>query len=254
MATKRRKWMQPCVVAIAIALPAGTAQSGAPFQTDDPGVVGAGRVELLVFDQVTLAGRTRSGSAPGVEWHWGVRDGTEIDVTSALASSASSDTGTRRGYGDTTIGLKYRLVPESVTAPLVSLVPKVTFATGSAARGLGNGGNRLLLGVAIQKEIAAGFVTYANAAYTFNNGRDNRDFWFAGWVVQRQLSPEWVVGAELFATSAQAVGHRGSTGVNVGGYYLFDPNDPLLFSLGRGVANVHETNRVSSYIGYQRSF
>ncbi len=252
--TKRRNCLRRSVVAIAIALPAGAAHCGAPFQTDDPGVVAAGHFELLVFDQATLAGATRTGSAPGVEWHWGVRDGTELDVTSALAFSASPDAGTRRGYGDTTIGVKYRLVSESASTPLVSLVPKVTLATGSAGRGLGNGGGRLLLGVAMQKENGAGFVTYANVAYTINNGPDNRDFWFAGWVVQRQLSPRWVAAAEVFATTAPAAGQRGSTGVNVGGYCLLDPNDQLLFSLGRGVANVHETNRVSSYIGYQRSF
>jgi len=252
--TKRRNCLQRCVVASAIALAAGAAQCGAPFQTDDPGVVAARQVELLVFDQATLAGATRTGSAPGVEWHCGVRDGTELDVASALAFSASPDAGTRRGYGDTTIGLKYRLVSESASTPLVAIVPKVTLATGSASRGLGNGGGRLLLGAAMQKEGGAGFVTYANAAYTINNGRDNRDFWFVGWVVQRQLSPQWVAGAEVFATTAQAAGQRGSTGVNVGAYYLCDPKDQLLFSLGRGVANVHETNRASSYIGYQRSF
>jgi hypothetical protein len=252
--TKRRNCLWRCVVAFAIALPSGAAQCGAPFQTDDPGVVAAGQVELLVFDQATLAGSTRTGSAPGVEWHWGIQDGTELDVTSALAFSASPDAGTRRGYGDTTIGLKLRLVSESASTPLVSIVPKITLATGSAGRGLGNGGGRLLLGVAMQKKSGAGFVTYANAAYTINNGRDNRDFWFVGWVVQRQLSPQWVAGAEVFATTAPATGQRGGTGVNVGAYYLFDRNDQLLFSLGRGVANVDETNRVSSYIGYQRSF
>ena len=47
---------------------------------------------------------------------------------------------------------------------------------------------------------------------------------------------------------------RGSAGFNVGGYYLLDERDQALFSLGRGLSNVHETNRVSAYVGYQHSF
>jgi hypothetical protein len=184
----------------------------------------------------------------------GVTDDTEVDIASALAFSAASDTGTHRGYGDTTIGVKYRLVAETANRPLVSFVPKITFATGSAARGLGNGGRRVLLGAAVQKGAEGAFTSYGNVAYAINDGAGNRDFWFAGWELQRELSPHWIVGAELFAKTAQTAGQRGSTGVNVGGYYLFDKQDQLLFSLGRGVANVHETNRVSSYVGYQRRF
>jgi len=230
-----------------------SAQCGAPFQTDDPGVLGGGHVDLLAFYQSTLAADTRSGNAPGVEVHVGVTDAAEVDFASALAFSTTSDTGTRHGYGDTTIGLKYMLMPETDRLPLVSLVPKVTLATGNADRGLGNGGTRVLVGVAAQKS-AGTFVTYGNVAYAVNEGSGNRDFWFAGWEAQRQLSDHWIVGAEVFASGAQAVGQHKSAGFNVGGYYVFDERDQALFSLGRGLSNVHDTNRVSAYVGYQRSF
>jgi hypothetical protein len=39
----------------------------------------------------------------------------------------------------------------------------------------------------------------------------------------------------------------------VGGYYLFGERDQALLSVGRGWSNVHETNRVSVYVGYQKS-
>ena len=229
------------------------AQCGAPFQTDDPGVIAGGHVDLLAFYQSTLAADTRSGNAPGVEVHVGVTDAAEVDFASALAFSTTSDTGTRHGYGDTTIGLKYMLMPETDRLPLVSLVPKVTLATGNADRGLGNGGTRVLVGVAAQKS-AGTFVTYGNVAYAVNEGSGNRDFWFAGWEAQRQLSERWIVGAEIFASGAQVVGQRASAGFSVGGYYAFGERDQALFSLGRGLSNVHETNRLSAYVGYQRSF
>lgn len=230
-----------------------SAQCGAPFQTDDPGVLAGGHVDLLAFYQSTLAADARSGNAPGVELHVGMTHAAEIDFASSLAFSTTSGSGTRRGYGDTTIGLKYMLMPETDRLPLVSLVPKVTLATGNADRGLGNGGTRVLVGVAAQKSVGT-FVTYGNVAYVVNEGSGNRDFWFAGWEAQRQLSDHWIVGAELFASGAQVAAQRGSAGFNVGGYYLLDERDQALFSLGRGLSNVHETNRVSAYVGYQHSF
>ena len=241
------------VALLAAALLPLNAQCGAPFQTDDPSVVAGGHVDLLAFYQSTLAADTRGGSAPGVELHVGVTDRAEVDVASSLAFSTTPDAGTRRGYGDTTIGLKYVLVQETERVPLVSFVPKITLATGNADRGLGNGGTRVLVGVAAQKSAEA-FATYGNVAYMVNEGAGNRNFGFAGWEVQRQLSDRWIVGAEVFASGAQAAGQRASAGFNVGGYYVFGERDQALFSLGRGLSNVHETNRVSAYVGYQRSF
>ena len=241
------------VLFLAFALIPLGARCGAPFQTDDPGVAAAGQVDLLAFYQRTLAGATGSGSAPGVEVHWGISDGLELDVASSLAFATAPDSGRGRGYGDTTLGLKYRLVDEASGVPMVSLVPKLTFPTGNANRGLGNGGTRALLGIAAQKQRGP-WQTYANLAYAIDNGPNNRNFWFAGAEVQRELSAHWIVGAEIFGMTAQSVGQHASTGFNLGGYYLVDERHQALFSLGRGLTNVHETNRVSAYVGYQISF
>jgi hypothetical protein len=237
---------------VAALLVSSGAKCGAPFQTDDPGIVLRGQVDVLAFYQSTLAADVRSGNAPGIELHVGVADRAEVDFAAALAFGTAPDAGTRRGYGDTTLGLKYVMVPETDAAPLVGFVPKITFATGNAGRGLGNGGTRVLVGVAAQKSIGSS-VTYGDVAYAVNTGAGNRDFWFAGWEAQRQLSEHWILGAEVFASGASVVGQRASTGLNVGGYYVFGERDQALFSVGRGLSNVHETNRLSVYLGYQKS-
>jgi hypothetical protein len=226
---------------------------GAPFATDDPSTVADRHVELLAFYQNTLAAAGRSGSAPGLELHFGAADGLELDVIPQVAFSTPAGEGTRRGYGDTTFGLKYRLFPESDARPLVSLVPKFVLQTGNADRGLGNGGNQVFLALAAQKTYGS-FQTYGNAGYWINNGAGNRNYWFLGWQAQYQLSHAWIVGAEIFHTSAQFSGQPSSTGFNVGGYYVFDPHSQLLFSMGRGLQNAGETNRVSAYLGFQLGF
>lgn len=237
----------------ALALSPLDAQCGAPFQTDDPAVVEFEHIEVLLFYQSTLAADGRAGSAPGLEVHFGVFENVEFDVAAPLAFNTPSGGSIQRGYGDTELGVKYAVITESADMPLVSLVPKVKLSTGNSGRGLGNGGSQVFLGIAAQKSWSD-LQAYANAGYWVNNGFDNRNYWFVGGQVQYQFSDTWVLGAEVFYTSPQAVSMPSSTGFNVGGYYIIDPHNQVLFSAGRGLQNAAETNRVSVYIGYQVSF
>jgi hypothetical protein len=239
--------------ALACALASGVAHAGAPFQTDDPGVVAAGRTEILVFHQSTLAGDARGGTLAGLEAHVGVVERLEIDVTAPLAFVRSSTSGASRGYGDTTLGVKYRLLDESDVAPAVSAVPKLVIATGRAGRGLGVGGEQVLLALSAQKSLAD-VQSYAAAGYWINRGPGGRNYAVFGWQVQRSVSERWTFGVEAFAVTAQANGQSTSTGFNIGGYYAIDERNQLLFSAGRGLRNVEQGNRASVYLGYQASF
>jgi hypothetical protein len=229
------------------------AVGGAPFQTDDPGVVLPGRFELVAFHQSTLAGDTRTGTLLGLELHAGVIERLEVDVTAPLAFVRTSGSGTERGYGDTALGFKYRVREETEDGPALSLVPKIVFPTGDAGRGLGSGGRQVLLALAVQKSVA-GVQSYATAGYWINRAPGGRDYAAFGWQVQRPVSERWTVGAEVFVVTAQSDGQTTSTGFNIGGYYTIDERNQLLFSAGRGLRNVEQGNRASAYLGYQASF
>ena len=241
-------WLFSALVAFPI-----NARCGAPFETDDPGTVAPAHAEALLFYQNTLGAAGRTGVSPGLESHFGVLEGIEVDVTTPLAFSTATGASSQWGYGDTTLGLKWRLVKGSEDSPLVSLVPRFTIPTGNSDKGLGNGGSQVFLALAAQKS-AGGFQTYGNAGYWINNGPDNRNYWFVGGQTQYRFSDHWIIGAEIFHTTSQTQGQPASTGFNVGGYYVFDPHRQLLFSAGRGLQNAAETNRVSVYLGFQMSF
>jgi len=241
-----------CLLAPLLAFPID-ARCGPPFVTDDPGTVARGHVELLLFYRSTLGGAGRTGASPGLEAHFGVLEGVELDVVPALAFSTPAGASTQRGYGDTTLGLKWRLVKESENSPLVTLVPKYTIATGDADKGLGNGGSQVFLALSAQKT-AGSLQTYGNAGYWINNGPGNRDYWFVGGTAQNRFSEHWILGAEVFYLTSPTRAQPESVGFNVGGYYVFDPRVQLLFSAGRGLKNAAETNRVSVYFGSQLSF
>jgi len=250
---RRRSGTASSLLLLALALIPCGARCGPPFQTDDPAVVAVGHTELLGFYQSSLTATSRTGTLPGLEVHLGPLEGVELDLITPLTFATTSGQGMQRGYGDTTFGVKYLLIRESETSPLLSLVPKLVLPTGNSNRGLGNGGSQILLAVAAQKAWGD-FQTYGNAGYWINNGPLNLNYWFVGWEAQYRFSPSWILGAEVFHTTAQVAGQPPSTGFNVGGVYFLDPRNQLLFSAGRGLQNVSATNRVSTYLGYQISF
>jgi hypothetical protein len=226
--------------------------AGAPFQTEDPAVIDVAHTDVLVFNQQTLSASGRSGALASAEIHYGVIPKLEVDIGMPYAFNFPTGGSAQRGYGDTTLEIKYRLVEEDEATPQVSLVPKLNLSTGNANRGLGNGGNQFVMALALQKS-SGKFQTNGNVGYWINNGSDNRSYWFLGWQAQYAFTSHLQLGIEIFHTSPQVVGQGPSTGFNGGGYYLFDSKNQILFSAGRGLQNAAEQNRVSTYLGYQHS-
>jgi hypothetical protein len=246
----RSRFLLPTLAILVAMMPEG-AFAGAPFQTDDPAVIDVGHSDVLVFSQQTLAASGRSGALAAAEGHYGLLPNLEVDLTMPYNFNFPAGGGAQRGYGDTTLGIKYRMMKETDTTPQLSFVPKLNLSTGNANRGLGNGGDQLFIALALRKSDGK-FQMNGNGGYWINNGADNRNYWFLGWQAQYAFTSHWQLGIEIFHTSPQVAGQGRSTGFNAGGYYLVDRKNQLLFSAGRGLQNA-EANRVSTYLGYQRS-
>jgi outer membrane putative beta-barrel porin/alpha-amylase len=240
-----------CLIVLSLASPA--AWCGPPFATDDPAVLEGGQMELLPFHQSTLTGSGRGGVLAGVEAHFGVAKNLEVDATASLAFARPFGERTHAGYGDTTLAFKYKLVDEAPGRPLVSLVPRINVATGSARRGLGNGGTQIFLAASLQRNFEP-FQTYVTAGYWLNRGASNRDYASAGWVVQRDFGRRWTLGIELFANGAASASQPPSIGFNAGGAYKRDAHGQWLFSAGRGIVHAAQNNRFSTYLGYLQAF
>ena len=227
--------------------------AGPPFRTDDPEAVEYQHAELYLFYQQTLAAEGRTGVLPAFEFNYGVYENVQLHLVAPAAFSTPSGLGATRGYGDTELGVKWQLNEESETMPMVGIFPLVELPTGNSDKGLGNGHTQVFIPVWLQKKWGD-FQTYGGGGYWINNGADNRNYWFVGWQAQYQVSEHVTLGAEIFHTTGQVADQGASTGFNVGGFYNFDEHNHLLFSAGKGVQNAAETNRVSSYAGYQYTF
>jgi len=87
-----------------------------------------------------------------------------------------------------------------------------------------------------------------------NPGVGNRNYWYFGWALQRQLARNVAVGAELFHQTASTVGGKDQTGFDLGVTYDLSEHYHLLFSAGQGLQNRTTTNAFSYYAALQITF
>jgi hypothetical protein len=257
---RRRTWRAGAVaawLASAITLPAA---AGPPFVTDDPEPVDDGHWEVYLFSAGAHGPGGTSGLGPSIEVNYGAVPNLQLHVISGLAFDDPAGGASRNGPSDTELGAKYRLIDPSPNDwwPQVGVFPLLEVPTGNAARGLGAGYTQAFLPVWLQKDFGK-WTTYGGGGYWINPGHGNRNYWFAGWLLQRQVTEKLALGAEVFYQTSSMQGRTSSTGFNFGGIYDVTSHDHVLISAGRGgllyaVDPAGVTDPFTYYAGFQWTF
>lgn len=251
-----RRISRDAMVAIVLACWAsGPAAAGPPFRTDDPIPVEPGHWEVFGFSTATRIRGDTSGILPGIDANYGAAPDLQLHAALPLAFDSPSGSGTRFGYGDTEFGFKYRFVTGDPAdwRPDVAIYPTIDFPTGNAAKNLGSGHTRVFLPLWFQKSIGK-WTTFAGPGYWVNPGSGNRNFWYFGWAVQRQVAENLAIGAEIFHQTADRRQGADQTGFDIGATYDLSEHYHLLFSAGRGVRHAATTNEFSYYAALQWTF
>jgi hypothetical protein len=249
------------IAAAIIALPPNPALAGPPFQTDDPEPVPYQHFEFYTFSIGTAIRGDTQGEGPAWEFNYGLIPNGQIHVIAPLTFDSPSGAPAQFGYGDTELGFKYRFVNEDNNGarPMVGIYPLLELPTGNENLGLGAGYTRAYFPLWVQKSVGD-WTTYGGGGYWINHGDGtaNRDYWFFGWLLQRQVTQQLAIGGELFHQTATVafgatnpVFTRPTTGFNIGAIYDFDQHNHLLLSVGAGLQNAPATNLFSWYLGYQ---
>jgi hypothetical protein len=226
------------------------ARGGPPYVTDDPEPVEYQHWEVYLASQYQHGSDGASGTLPQVEVNYGVMPNLQLHLIAPEAWDAPSGAIRHFGYGDTELGAKYRFLEETAGRPQVGVFPLVELPTGDSARGLGSGHTQVFLPVWLQKTAGA-WTTYGGTGYWINPGAGNRNWWFTGWLVQRQVLPSLAVGAEIFHESARSDGGESDTKMNVG--LIWDLNDTchILASIG---PTIQGPTGYQAYLGFQLTF
>jgi hypothetical protein len=215
-------------------------QAGPPFLTDDPEPVDLKHWEIYVFGQGDRTADANAVSGPAIEFNYGIAHNTQLHMVAPVASISSPGSGWTSGYGDTEIGVKYRLIDETDSFPQIGVFPMAELASGSSSRGLGNGRTWYRLPIWLQKSWGP-WTTYGGGGMAFNFALGQRNSGFAGWLVQHDIGQYLTVGTELFWQGNDATAGRGVADGNLGGYLKFSENFNLLFSLGHSLSGARNT-------------
>ena len=240
---------------------ASAAIAGPPFITDDPEPVELHHWEVYTFSAGAFDSHGATGQGPALEVNYGAAPNLQLHLIAPLAYDSPPAGPSILGMGDTELGFKYRFVDPGKDDwfPQVGVFPLLEIPTGDAKRGLGAGYVQAFLPVWIQKDFGK-WTTYGGGGYWINPGPGNRNFWYAGWLLQRQVTDRLTLGGEVFHTTSAQVGRPELTGFNLGGQYDFTEHYHLLFSGGEGGqlyavdASTVSPRALTYYLAFQWTF
>ena len=247
-------WRAAGLALVFSVLISAVATAGPPFRTDDPEPVDYKHWEFYTFSTGTHVSGDTSGVLPGVEFNYGLIENGMVHIVAPMAFDSPVGGPTQFGYGDTELGFKYRFIDEDKNGsrPSVGVFPLIELPSGSQTKGLGAGHVRAFLPVWVQKNFGD-WTTYGGGGYWINQDDNlgDKNYWFAGWVLQRKITDKLMLGGEIYHQTADTIDGVDSMGFNLGGQYDFDEHNHLLFSAGRGFQHASETNLYSWYVAWQ---
>lgn len=229
---------------------ASLAWAGPPFVTDDPEPVEFQHWEVYSASQLTHDAEGWSGTSPHLEVNYGAAPNLHLHIIAPVSFVAPAHGSTQFGYGDTELGAKYRFVGETECRPQIGTFPLIELPTGDRDHGLGSGETQGFLPLWLQKSFGP-WTTYGGGGYWINPGEGNRNWWFTGWEIQRQINSRLMLGVEVFHETSKEEGAGSATGFNVGAIVNLSELQHLLFSAGHSVQGPGEFH---TYIAYQLTF
>jgi hypothetical protein len=219
--------------------------AGPPFFTDDPQPVDFRRWEFYLSSQSQFSENSVDATLPHFEINYGLVPDVQVHLIVPMEYT-KRESSRDYSYINTEIGVKYRIINIDSSFQ-VGVFPIAELPTGKHVTLAGE--NKLKVFLPLWFQINSGkFASYGGAGYWINPGTGNKNWIYAGWQGQYDLSETITLGGELFYHTTDADDSKGGAGFNLGGYINIDEHNHILFSAGH---NLTGTNATTGYLGYQ---
>ncbi len=252
-----RSCQRICITVISFSLMVlvsySSAWAGPPFFTDDPETVEHLHWEVYAASQWEHDRHEgTSATLPHMEVNYGLIPDVQVHAIVPMAYLSPHEGPRQYGLGDMELGVKYRFIHEddACPTPQVGTFPIVVLPTGNSSRGLGEGRIKMFFPVWVQKSWGP-WTTYGGGGYWYHPGEGNRNYWFTGWLLQRDISRSLTLGAEIFNTSPKTRVESDETGFNIGGFLNLSEEQHILFSAGRDLKG---PSAFFAYLAFQWTF
>jgi hypothetical protein len=230
--------------ALALAFPA---LAGPPYITDDPEPTDLGHWEVFAYATGVHTAGDLAGEA-GADINYGAAKDLQLNlVVPAVFDTAG---GTAAGLGVLQAAAKYRFLHQDKTGwlPDVAIYPRLFIPT---ARGrFASTRPNLFLPVWGEKDLGPWSV-FGGGGYQLNPGPDNRNFWFSGLAVTRDVTTRLNLGVEVYHQTREALDGKDFTGANLGVIYRVTDHWALMASGGPGLQNAANGGQWDFYFALQ---
>jgi hypothetical protein len=172
---------------------------------------------------------------PFFEADYGAFRDTQLHMVVPFSFNATKGQPSYYGPGIVELGVKYRIIHETNAMPQIGVFPLVELPTGDPDKGLGKGKTQLFIPIWLQKSWGRKhhqWKTYGGGGYWINPGLHNKNYWFCGWVIQRDICKDCWSGLELFYQTKTKINEHESFGFNIGGAIPIHKNWQVLYSFG----------------------
>lgn len=241
------------IVGIILFIASESINAATPFITDDPDILSYKHWEVILFSVVNKNNDfflEPDLFLPVIEVNYGIFHDTELDITVPFALSLPNAAPFAKGIGDMQIELKYQLIHETKHMPEIGLAPILMIPTGNANLNLGNGTPWARLPILAQKSWGK-WTSYGGCGYAINSAPGNLNFFYAGWLLQKDLNDLYTVGGEILYQTAMTVDGSASLIFNAGAVYNFNKNFSLQLSGGHSIAGQEQ---LVGYLGLYWTF
>ena len=249
---KHSRLLVLAMLAVCAASPCAIAQ-GPPYQTDDPVPVDLHHYEFYIFGGIDGTPVELDSAGPAFEFNWGALPRVQVHailpwgIVAPLNHPVYAPSGEGPdafGLTDMELGAKVAWIKESKHFPQIGSFTMFEMPTGNYDKGLGIGKVWYKLPIWMQKNWGK-WLFDGGGGYEVVPQADYRNFPYTGWLIKRELSEQWELGAEVFAHGAEGAAApqtQASTMIDAGGYYHFkhNTNEQILFCYGHSIAGQTE--------------
>jgi len=229
--TKRCDWILLLLLFLTVRSTNTFAQGGPPLLTDDPYTPGAGRWEINIPLTIEKRGTESLYEAPNLDINYGLGERIQLKYEVPWVVLTRERGKTRKGLGNSTIGVKWRFIDEGDYGFAASVYPQLEFnnPTSSVDRGLVDKGTALLIPFEMAKRMGRIEVS-TEFGYSFQQYGDDELVY--GLVLGYELTGQIVLLAEGHGTARSDFGRNESV-LNLGIRWEVSPTFTLLGATGR---------------------
>ena len=229
------------IIALAFSSFATAAYAGTPYNVDDPGTteVNHTAISLNYFSTQILGSEAQS--APNITITYGKTPNLELDLLTGLATARTSGADRQTGFGDTTVGARWRFAEETRRAPQVGLAYFLKVPTASVSKGLGTGKADHLLYLMSAKSYGKAYV-FGQAGYSLLGAVGQKNNAVYGLAATYQATEKLNIGAQIYGNTTPADGVPGELAYGVGLTDNYAANQALLIAVSHSTRGLSDLN------------